>query len=54
MSLASLAGSWYYATFIDDFSHKDWIYCLKIKDEVFNKFTEFKTLVEIRQEGRSK
>jgi transposase InsO family protein len=36
----------YYVSFIDDFSCKTWIYFLKTKDEVFNKFQEFKALVE--------
>ena len=33
-------------TFIDYFSRKTWIYFLKEKYEVFNKFQEFKALVE--------
>ena len=36
----------YYVSFIDDYSHKTWIYFLKSKDEVFNKFKEFKALIE--------
>jgi hypothetical protein len=36
----------YYVSFIDDYSHKTWIYFLKYKDEVFNKFKEFKALIE--------
>jgi transposase InsO family protein len=36
----------YYVIFIDDYSCKTWIYFLKAKDEVFNKFQEFKDLVE--------
>jgi hypothetical protein len=31
---------------IDDYSHKTWLYLLKSKDEVFNKFKEFKALIE--------
>jgi hypothetical protein len=31
---------------MDDFSRKTWIYFLKTKDEVFNKFPEFKALVK--------
>ena len=42
----SLSGYVYYVSFIDDYSHKYWIYLLKIKDEVFVKFKEFKALVE--------
>ena len=35
----------HYVYFIDDFSHKTWIYFLKGKTEVFNKFKEYKSLV---------
>lgn len=33
-------------TFIDDYSCKTWIYFLKLKNEVFEKFREFKVHVE--------
>jgi hypothetical protein len=46
MSATSLSGYVYYVSFIDDFSRKIWIYFLKAKSEVFNKFKEFKALVE--------
>ena len=46
MSSISLSGYVYYVSFIDDFSRKTWIYFLKNKDEVFNKFKEFKALSE--------
>ena len=46
MSIASILRSMYYVSFIDDFSHKTWIYFLKTKDEVFRRFQEFKALVE--------
>lgn len=36
----------YYVSFIDDFSKFTWIYFLKHKSEVFQKFQEFQTLVE--------
>ena len=36
----------YYVTFIDDYSRKTWIYFLKTKDEVFEKFKEFKALIK--------
>jgi hypothetical protein len=42
----SLCGYVYYASFIDDYSHKTWVYFLKSKDEVFGKFKEFKALIE--------
>ena len=46
MSMKSLRGYEYYVTFIDDFSRKTWIYFLKTKNEVFNRFQEFKVVVE--------
>lgn len=36
----------YYASFINDFSKFTWIYFLKFKFEVFQKFHEFQNLVE--------
>ena len=42
----SLRGYVYYAYFIDDYSRKIWIYFLKNKDEIFERFKEFKALVE--------
>jgi hypothetical protein len=46
VSVPSLGGSLYYISFIDDFSRKTWIYFLRKKSEVFDKFKEFKSLVE--------
>ena len=43
MSSNSLIGYVNYVSFIDYFSRKTWIYLLKRKYEVFNKFKEFKT-----------
>ena len=37
-----LSGHEYYVTFIDDYSRNKWIYFLKEKSEVFDKFKEFK------------
>jgi hypothetical protein len=36
----------YYVSFIDDFSKFVWIYTLKHKSDVFEKFHEFQALVE--------
>jgi transposase InsO family protein len=36
----------YYVSFIDDFSKFTWIYAIKFKSEVFQKFQNFQTLVE--------
>jgi hypothetical protein len=54
MSVASLSRYVYYVSFIDDFSRKTWIYSLKAKSEVFNKFKEFKALVENLSEKKIK
>ncbi|KAE8685445.1 hypothetical protein F3Y22_tig00111098pilonHSYRG00167 [Hibiscus syriacus] len=48
---SSLGGSRYYVTFIDDFSRKVWVYFLKQKYEVFEKFKLWKAEVE-NQTGR--
>ena len=42
----SLGKSLYYVRFIDYFSRNTWFYFLKKKSEVFNKFKEYKALVE--------
>ena len=54
MSSSSLSGYVYYVSFIDDFFRKTWIYFLKSKDEVFNRFKEFKALVENHTEKKIK
>jgi hypothetical protein len=36
----------YFLTFIDDFSRCTWVYFLKLKREVFDKFMAYKALVE--------
>ena len=46
MQTPSLANSHYILTFIDDFTRKTWVYFLKNKSEVFEKFGNFKALVE--------
>jgi hypothetical protein len=50
----SLSGYVYYVSFIDDYSHKTWVYFLKSKDEVFGKFKEFKALIENISERKIK
>lgn len=42
----SVGGARYFMTFTDDFSRKSFVYFLSSKDEVFDKFVEFKALVE--------
>jgi transposase InsO family protein len=41
-----LSGFEYYVTFIEDFSRKSWSFFLKTKGQVFERFQEFKGLVE--------
>ena len=40
----------YYVSFIDEFSRNTWIYFLRKKSKVFDRFKEFKALVEIQTE----
>jgi hypothetical protein len=42
----SVGGKRYYVSLIDDYSKFTWIYLLKFKSDVFEKFHEFQTLVE--------
>lgn len=46
MSTRAISGVEYFVTFIDDHSRKTWIYFSRTKDEVFDRFKEFKALVE--------
>ena len=54
MSTTSLSGYVYYVYFIDDYSHNTWIHFLKNKDEVFEKFKEFKALFDNLFENKIK
>jgi hypothetical protein len=54
MSVPSLEKSMYYVSFIDDFSRKTWIYFLRNKSKVFDRFKYFKALVENQTEQRIK
>jgi hypothetical protein len=54
VSVPSLGKSIYYVSFIDDFSRKTWIYFLRKKSEVLDRFKEFKALVENQTEKRIK
>lgn len=51
LKVKTLGGASYFVTFIDDHSRKLWVYALKTKDQVLEKFKEFQALVE-RQTGR--
>jgi transposase InsO family protein len=54
VSVPSLGKFLYYVLFIDDFSRNTWIYFLRKKFEVFDKFEEFKALVENQTEKKIK
>jgi hypothetical protein len=54
MPSSSISGYVYYVSFINDYSHKTWIYFLKSKNEVFSKFKEFKALIENLSERKIK
>jgi hypothetical protein len=44
----------YYVSFIDELSRNTWIYFIKNKSEFFDRFKEFKDLVENQTEKRIK
>ena len=46
VSIPSLGKSMYYVSYIDDFSRNTWIYVMRKKHEVFDRFKEFNALVE--------
>lgn len=46
MEVQSLGGTHYFVTFIDDYSRKVFVYLIKNKSDVFDKFKEFKAIVE--------
>lgn len=52
IEVKSIAGSRYMLTFLDDYTHKVFVYFLKAKDEVFSCFKTFKNLVE-NQTGKT-
>lgn len=51
LKVKSFGGALYFITFIDDYSRKLWVFALKTKDHVLEKFKEFLVLVE-RQLGK--
>ena len=46
MQQSSLGGAEYFLTFTDDHTRYSWVYMLKTKDQVFERFCEWKALVE--------
>ena len=43
---ASIGGSHYFITFIDDFSRHVWVYTMRAKDKVLEIFVKLKKLIE--------
>ena len=54
VSVPSLGNFVYYVSFIGEFSRNTWIYFLMKKYEVFDRFKEFKALVENQTEKKIK
>jgi hypothetical protein len=54
VSVPSLGKLVYYVSFIDEFSRNTWIYFLRKKSKVFDRFKEFKALVYNQTEKRIK
>jgi transposase InsO family protein len=54
MRTTSLGGARYFATYIEDFSRKVWVYLLKSNGECLEKFKEFKELVETQSDYKIK
>ena len=50
MQTPSIGGSHYVLTFIDDYTRKTWVFLLKQNSEVFERFHQYKGLVE-KQSG---
>ena len=50
MQIPSIGGSHYLLIFIDDYTRKTWVFLLKQKIEVFERFHQYKALVE-KQSG---
>lgn len=54
ISTKSLSGAEYFLTFIDDKTRYTWVYILKTKDQVFEKFCEWKSMVENQEDKKVK
>ena len=54
LNAKSLGGAEYFLTFIDDKTRLTWVYLLKRKDEVFQRFVEWKAMVENSGGGKLK
>jgi len=54
MNEKSLGGAEYFLSFIDDKTRYVWVYPLQTKDEVYEKFREWKAMVELATRKRLK
>ena len=54
LKVKSFIGALYFVTFIDDCSRKLWVYALKTKDQVLEKFKEFHVLVKRQSDKKLK
>ena len=54
LNAKSLGGAEYFLTFIDDKTRFTWVYLLKRNDEVFQRFVEWKAMVENSGGGKLK
>ena len=52
LKVKSFSGALYFVTFIDDCSKKIWVYALKTKNQVLEKFKVFHVLVERQSEKK--
>ena len=52
MHVQARSGSFYFITFIDDFSKFGWVYLMRSKSEAFEKFRAFRNEVD-KQSGKS-
>ncbi|KAH9754792.1 Integrase catalytic domain-containing protein [Citrus sinensis] len=51
---ASIGGSHYFVTFVNDFSRRVWVYNMRVKDEVLEIFVKWKKLVETQTSRKIK
>ncbi|KAH9716238.1 Integrase catalytic domain-containing protein [Citrus sinensis] len=51
---ASIGGSYYFITFVDDFSRRVWVYTMRAKVEILEIFVKWKKLVETQTDRKIK
>jgi hypothetical protein len=52
VAVSSNKGAYYFFSFIDDFSRKDWVYFMKHKSKVFTIFKQWKMQVQKQTRGK--